>query len=109
LSQAFQAKIVQNEGYDMHDFDIFDDRAALLWRKPYVDGAVRELTAGNDKSVEQLRRTVESMILDRQARVLAAGHPSPRSRKNLKIKVTHDAEQEILADVRRHPEEYRAN
>ena len=44
-----KVKIVENEGYDMHDFGIFDDRAATLWRKPYVDGAVRELTSGNDK------------------------------------------------------------
>jgi len=39
-----QLKIIQQEGYDAHDFNIFDDRAAELWRKPYVDGAVRELT-----------------------------------------------------------------
>jgi hypothetical protein len=45
--QDVKLKIIQQEGYDAHDFNLFDDRASLLWRKPYVDGAVRELTAGN--------------------------------------------------------------
>jgi predicted ATPase len=65
----------------MTDFGIFDDRAATLWRKPYLDGAVRELTSGNDKSVEQLRLTVEQMILAKKARltdVRAVRQPAAR-------------------------------
>ena len=51
-------KIVQQEGYDAHDFNLFDDRASLLWRKPYIDGAVQELTAGNNRSADELRAAV---------------------------------------------------
>ena len=43
-------KILQQEGYDAHDFNLFDDRSSQLWRKPYVDGAVRELTAGDSRT-----------------------------------------------------------
>jgi hypothetical protein len=71
-------KIIQQEGYDAHDFNIFDDRAALLWRKPYIDGAVRELTSGNDRSAERVRYMVEQMML-------AARNP------NAKIAVTSQA------------------
>jgi hypothetical protein len=42
--QDVTLKIVQQEGYDAHDFNLFDDRSSVLWRKPYIDGAVRELT-----------------------------------------------------------------
>jgi hypothetical protein len=42
--QDVKLKIVQQEGYDAHDFNLFDDRSSALWRKPYTDGAVRELT-----------------------------------------------------------------
>jgi len=35
-------KIIQQEGRDMHDFGIFEDRANLLWRKPWLGGAARE-------------------------------------------------------------------
>jgi len=42
-------KIIQQEGLDMHDFNIFDDRAALLWRKPWTDGMARELTSGDNR------------------------------------------------------------
>ena len=42
--QDVKLKIVQQEGYDAHDFNLFDDRSSVLWRKPYIDGAVRELT-----------------------------------------------------------------
>ena len=34
-------KIIQQEGLDMHDFNIFDDRAWLLWRKPWADSMAR--------------------------------------------------------------------
>jgi hypothetical protein len=52
-----QLKIIQQEGYDAHDFNIFDDRAAELWRKPYVDGAVRELTRSFHPAGQQKPRT----------------------------------------------------
>jgi hypothetical protein len=68
--QDVKLKIVQQEGYDAHDFNLFDDRSSELWRKPYVDGAVRELTAGDSRSQEQLRRAVEQMML-------AAGNKNP--------------------------------
>jgi hypothetical protein len=42
--QDVKLKIVQQEGYDAHDFNLFDDRSSVLWRKPYIDDAVRELT-----------------------------------------------------------------
>src|ERR1700752_705529 len=68
--QDVKLKIVQQEGYDAHDFNLFDDRSSELWRKPYVYGAVRELTAGDSRSQEQLRRAVEQMML-------AAGNKNP--------------------------------
>jgi hypothetical protein len=70
--QDVKLKIVQQEGYDEHDFNLFDDRASVLWRKPYVDGAVQELTAGNTRSEDELRAAVEQMML-------AAGDPTRMS------------------------------
>jgi hypothetical protein len=66
--QDVKLKIVQQEGYDEHDFNLFDDRASVLWRKPYVDGAVQELTAGNTRSEDELRAAVEQMMLAACAR-----------------------------------------
>lgn len=37
--------LVQNEGLDTHDFNIWDDRTQSLLRKPNVYGAVDELTS----------------------------------------------------------------
>ena len=79
-----QLKIIQQEGYDAHDFNIFDDRAAELWGKPYVDGAVRELTSGDSRSAGDLRRSVEQLMLaanDRKADVRARSfHPAPQQK-----------------------------
>jgi hypothetical protein len=61
--QDVKLKIVQQEGYDEHDFNLFDDRASQLWRKPYIDGAVQELTSGDTRTVDQLRGAVEQMML----------------------------------------------
>jgi hypothetical protein len=60
--QDVKLKIVQQEGYDEHDFNLFDDRASQLWRKPYIDGAVQELTSGDTQTVDQLRSAVEQMM-----------------------------------------------
>ena len=68
--QDVKLKLVQLQGYDEHDFNLFDDRSDTLWRKPYVDGAVRELTSGDTRSQDQIRQAVEQMML-------AAGTSNP--------------------------------
>jgi hypothetical protein len=70
--QDVKLKIVQQEGYDAHDFNLFDDRSSQLWRKPYVDGAVRELTSGESRSQEQIRQAVEQMMIASGTRSLPA-------------------------------------
>lgn len=107
--QDVQLKIVQQEGYDEHDFQFFDDRASLLWRKPYVDGAVRELTSGDTRSPEQLRRAVEGLMLsarDRQPEVRTAVHSSRGDHAHVRVNVDIDDQDKQIADMRRNPERY---
>jgi hypothetical protein len=102
--QDVKLKIVQQEGYDAHDFNLFDDRSSQLWRKPYVDGAVRELTSGDSRSQEQIRQAVEQMMI-------ASGTTNPdvrhtarkahRARANVTVDVDIDDEQDLLTDIRR--------
>jgi hypothetical protein len=72
--QDVKLKIVQQEGYDAHDFNLFDDRSSQLWRKPYVDGAVRELTSGDSRSQEQIRQAIEQMMIASGTRSLPGRH-----------------------------------
>jgi hypothetical protein len=102
-------KIVTMEGYDAHDFNLFDDRSAVLWRKPYVDGAVRELTSGQSRSPEQLRDSVEQMMLASQNRnpdVRTVIQPSHRDTANVRVDVEVDEQEAMLRDMRRNPEHY---
>jgi hypothetical protein len=79
--QDVKLKIVEQEGYDAHDFNLFDDRSSQLWRKPYVDGAVRELTAGDSRSQEQIRQAVEQMMIAaRPGPFPPAAHKNQRAR-----------------------------
>src|SRR6185312_7724773 len=102
--QDVKLKIIQQEGYDAHDFNLFDDRASLLWRKPYVDGAVRELTAGNNgRSVEQLRRAVEQLMLaagNRNPNVRAIQASAQRARSNIRVDVDVDQQEALIKDMR---------
>jgi hypothetical protein len=103
-------KIIQNEGYDYHDFNIYDDRASLLWRKPYVDGAVRELTSGGTSNSERLRQTVERIIiegLDKNPTVTSNAQSSLTAGSNVTINVDEQGDKDILRDIRRNAEEYR--
>lgn len=43
--EDIKAVLVQNEGMDTHDYNIWDDRTQSLLRKPYVYGAVAGLTS----------------------------------------------------------------
>lgn len=102
-------KIIQQEGRDMHDFGIFEDRAALLWRKPWVDGAVSELTSGGSERVENLRRQVEGLMLasrNRNPNVRASGTPSLVPRGHVRVDVDVDDDQAMLRDMRRNQERY---
>jgi hypothetical protein len=102
-------KIIQNEGYDMHDFGIFEDRANLLWRKPWIDGVARELTSGDTRSVENLRRQVEQLMLaarDRNPDVRTAATRSHRPMANVRVDVDEADEEATLKDMRRNPERY---
>jgi hypothetical protein len=86
--QDVKLKIVQQEGYDEHDFNLFDDRASVLWRKPYVDGAVQELTAGNTRSEDELRAAVEQMMLaagDRNPDVRLTGLRGQKASANIQV------------------------
>jgi len=107
--QDVKLKIVQQEGYDAHDFSLFDDRTSLLWRKPYVDGAVRELTSGNGRSAEQLRMQVEQLMLashNRNANVMTTVHAGHREGGNVRVDVDVDGRDELLKDIRRNPDKY---
>lgn len=101
-------KILEEEGYDYHDFNIFDDRASVLWRKPYIDGAVRELTAGNDsKTEEDLRKRVEKLIKsahDRNPKARVVSQASRRDRTSVHVEI--DENPDLRKDIRRNREDY---
>lgn len=102
-------KIIQQEGYDAHDFGLFDDRAAVLWRKPYIDGAVRELTGADRKSVEDIRQSVEAMIVeahDKNPKVMLTSNQANRDRGNVRVDVELEQNDQLLKDMRRNPERY---
>lgn len=102
-------KIIQQEGYDAHDFGLFDDRAALLWRKPYIDGAVRELTAPNRRSIEDIRESVEEMILaahDKSPQVMITSTQARRNRGNVRIDIDLDQQEKLFQEMRRRPEQF---
>src|ERR1035438_1672950 len=108
--QDVKLKIVKQEGYDAHDFNLFDDRASQLWRKPYVEGAVEELTSGDNRSAEQLRMAVVQMMLaagNQNPDVRLTGSAAPKSGAAVKVDAQIDNEEDVLRDMRRNPDDYR--
>lgn len=75
-----------------------------------MDGAVRELTSGEDRDPEQLRQAVESMMLsagDRRPDVRTTIHASHSNHTNVKVMADIDQTNELLTRVRRDPDQYR--
>jgi hypothetical protein len=103
-------KILQQEGYDAHDFNLFDDRSSQLWRKPYVDGAVRELTSGDSRTQEQMRQAIEQIMLaagNNNHDVRYTTRKSHRSRGNVTVDAEIGDESDLLTDMRRNPDDYK--
>jgi very-short-patch-repair endonuclease len=102
-------KIIQNEGYDAKDFNIFDDRANVLWRKPYIDGAVRELTGGDRKSLDQNRRMIENILLaakNRNPEVSITSNASTTSIGATNVRIEKNDHDDLVKDLRRNPQKY---
>ena len=100
--------MLMNEGRDLHDFNLYDDRAAMVWRKPYLDGAIRELTSGNNRSVEDIRRTVESLMLahNTESKVVATGSRTNVPYNRVRMDLQEMPEEQVLKDMKRNPEDY---
>jgi hypothetical protein len=83
-------------------------KGILLWRKPYVDGAVRELTSGDSRSADQLRRAVEELTLsarDNRAYVRTAVHAGHATHSNVRVDVSIDQPDDLIDDIRRNSRE----
>lgn len=54
--QDIKMKVVQNEGYDMHDFNLWESRAFSLGRKPYIDNvaAAKAMSGNRSRSLHDL-------------------------------------------------------
>jgi micrococcal nuclease len=107
-----KVKIIQWEGLDFHDFNIYDDRVAMLWRKPYLDGAVRELTSGDDRSVEDMTIAIEqsiaqSKVNDRKAQVRTQRTHSRKEQSNIRIDVNVRPDKDLEKEIRRNADDYR--
>ena len=101
--QDVKLKIVQQEGYDAHDFNLFDDRASQLWRKPYVEGAVQELTSGDNRSADELRLAVEQLMMaagNQNPDVRLTGSSAPKSAGTVRVDAEIENEEDVLRDVR---------
>lgn len=72
-------KVVQNQGQDFHDYDLWEARERTLPRKPYLEEAVRDLRA--ERNPEEVRRQVHAMcrglgLKDFEVRVRPAFSPA---------------------------------
>ena len=110
--EDLKLKIIQWEGLDYHDFNVFDDRAGILWRKPYLDGAVRELTAGENRSVDRMESDIEEAISmsragDRNASARMNRHAARTDRSSVTVTVESRPDDELRKEVRRNPDDYR--
>lgn len=75
-----------------------------------MDGAVRELTSGEDRSPEQLRQAVERMMLaagDTRPDVRTAIHAGRSNHTNVKVLADINQTDDLLNRIRRDPDQYR--
>src|ERR1035438_3509421 len=84
---------------------------SMLARKPYLDGAVRELTMGDDKTVDEMTTIMRNAIAqsksgDPNADVRLTRHASRAPRRNMQITLRSQPDEEMKQEVRRNPDDY---
>jgi very-short-patch-repair endonuclease len=107
--QDVKTKIIQLEGYDAKDFNVFDDRSNTLWRKPYIDGAIRELTAGSDRTLEANRQIIENILIasnNKNPKVTMTSSLSQTSSGNTSVDIERDDHNNLVQSMRRNPQLY---
>jgi len=69
-----KTKVLQQEGFDFHDFGIWDDRAQSVARKPYVTEAASQLLRRNGEDQESIYRSLTNLgFEDVSVQVVNAG------------------------------------
>ena len=110
--EDLKIKILAMEGKDLRDYRIYQDRISTLWRKPYLDGALRELTSGSRTTEEEARRLIERAIANvkrgrtgQSASVTEA--PAIKGKRRVEIRARKEPDDDLRREVRRNPELYR--
>jgi hypothetical protein len=61
--EDIKMKHVRNEGYDFHDFDLWEDRLYAMTRKPYINEAVSELDMDDfEERPEEVQRQLRQLL-----------------------------------------------
>ena len=61
--EDIKMKLVREEGYDFHDFDVWEDRLYAMTRKPYLDEATDELDMDDyEERPEEVQRRVQELL-----------------------------------------------
>lgn len=61
--EDIKMKYVRQEGYDFHDFDLWEDRLYAMTRKPYIDESTYDLQMGDyQERPEDVQRRLRDML-----------------------------------------------
>jgi len=60
--EDIKMKYVRDEGYDFHDFDLWEDRLYAMTRKPYLDEATEELDMELKQTPEEVQERLRTLL-----------------------------------------------
>jgi len=61
--EDIKMKYVRQEGYDFHDFDLWEDRLYAMTRKPYLDEALEDIDMDDyNQTPEQVQERLQSLL-----------------------------------------------
>lgn len=92
-------KLVENLGFDMHDFDLWPSDRMNLARRPFInDQAIREISPDISMSDSEIRVRVKDLLHQYQMEdvdITVAMYPSDRTSYNVDLDITNDRSEEI--------------
>ena len=103
--EDIKLKLVQNLGFDMHDFNLWPSNQMNLARRPFInDQAIEELSPDNNMGPNEIRSRIRDLLSEfnvEDASISIAMYPSDEPGYNVNLDVSEDRSEDMKEAYRR--------
>jgi hypothetical protein len=95
-------RVIQDEGLDAHEYDLWDDRANALANKPYINQqAIQPIVEPEKLTQAQMNDRIDTLLVQNNLKGDTFVRGNPGSNSQIDIEVNANDEEQNLAAIRK--------